>query len=146
MGLIYVYSKDKTRDYTRTQFLEMDITRPIFENIWLVDDDKDDCELFEDALKQILPTVSLTLIPDGEILMNLLSTTNKPDILFLDINIPCRDGMDCLVEIRAQRHFSRLPIVMFSSAKDIKSIHSAYGYGANLYYSKPTSFQELIAG
>jgi DNA-binding response OmpR family regulator len=124
----------------------MDTHIPVFEKIWLADDDKDDCELFEDVLKQILPTVSLTIIPNGEVLMNTLSPSNKPDILFLDINMPCKDGMDCLVEIRAQRHFSRLPIVMFSSSKESKFIQTSYGYGANLYYSKPTSFQELIAG
>ena len=60
--------------------------------------------------------------------------------------MPCKDGMDCLIEIRAQRHFSRLPIVIFSSAKGSKYIETSYGYGASLYYSKPTSFRELISG
>ena len=124
----------------------METITPVFQKIWMADDDKDDCELFEDVLKQILPTISLTIIPNGEVLMNKLSPANKPDILFLDINMPCKDGMDCLVEIRAQRHFSRLPIIIFSSSKESKYIQTSYGYGANLYYSKPTSFQELIAG
>jgi CheY-like chemotaxis protein len=124
----------------------MDNFNPVFEKIWLADDDKDDCELFEDVLKQIMPLASLTIIPNGEVLMNMLTPATKPDILFLDINMPCKDGMDCLVEIRAQRHFSRLPIVMFSSTKESKFIHTSYGYGANLFYSKPTSFNELIAG
>ncbi len=119
---------------------------PVFENIWLADDDKDDCELFEDVLKQILPHTALTIISNGEVLMNKLTPATTPDILFLDINMPCKDGMDCLIEIRAQRHFSRLPIVIFSSAKSSKFIETSYGYGASLYYSKPTSFQELISG
>jgi DNA-binding NarL/FixJ family response regulator len=124
----------------------MDSVLPVFEKIWLADDDKDDCELFEDVLKQIMPLASLTIIPNGEVLMNTLTPATTPDILFLDINMPCKDGMDCLVEIRAQRHFSRLPIVIFSSTKESKFIHSSYGYGANLFYSKPTSFNQLIAG
>lgn len=124
----------------------MDVHLPVFERIWLADDDKDDCELFEDVLKQILPPASLTIIPNGEVLMNTLTPACKPDILFLDINMPCKDGLDCLVEIRAQRSFSRLPIVIFSSTKESKFIHTSYGYGANLFYSKPTSFNELIAG
>jgi len=124
----------------------METNLPVFENIWLVDDDKDDCELFQDVLKQILPTSSLTMIPNGEQLMNLLTTARKPDILFLDINMPCKNGMDCLVEIRVQRHFSRLPIVMFSSSAEAKFVDASYSYGANLYYSKPASFDALIAG
>ena len=124
----------------------MDRIVPVFEKIWLADDDKDDCELFEDALKQIMPLVSLTIIPNGEVLMNMLTPATKPDMLFLDINMPCKDGMDCLVETRAQRHFSRLPIVIFSSTKESKFIHTTYGYGANLFYSKPTSFNQLIVG
>jgi CheY-like chemotaxis protein len=124
----------------------MDLRVPVFENIWLADDDPDDCALFEEVLKQILPSVPLTIIPNGAVLMATLSPVRKPDLLFLDINMPCKDGMDCLVEIRAQRHFSRLPIVVFSSSRESKFIDKSYGYGANLYFSKPTSFQELISG
>jgi DNA-binding NarL/FixJ family response regulator len=124
----------------------MDNATPIFEKIWLADDDEDDCELFEDVLKEIMPQSFLTIIPNGETLMNMLTPATKPEILFLDINMPCKGGMDCLVEIRAQRHFSRLPIVIFSSTKESKFVHTSYGYGANLFYSKPTSFNELIAG
>lgn len=119
---------------------------PVFDKIWLADDDADDCELFEEVVKQLLPQVSLTIIPNGEILINTLSPSHKPDILFLDINMPCKDGMDCLVEIRAQRHFSRLPIVIFTSTRETKFLDASYGYGANLYYPKPTSFEKLISG
>jgi CheY-like chemotaxis protein len=118
----------------------------VFENIWLADDDKDDCELFQDVLKQILPSAKITIIPDGEQLMNLLSTNNKPDILFLDINMPGKDGLDCLVNIRSLRHFSKLPIVIFSSSTQPKHVDASYGYGANLFYSKPSSLKNLIAG
>lgn len=124
----------------------MDTDRPLFEKIWLTDDDKDDCELFEDVLKQVMPDSSLTIIPNGEVLMNMLIPATTPDMLFLDINMPLKNGMEALLEIRAQRSFSRLPIVIFSSTKESKFIHTSYGYGANLFYSKPTSFNELIAG
>jgi CheY-like chemotaxis protein len=94
----------------------METNYPVFHNIWLADDDLDDCEVFRDVLEQLVPTASLTVISNGEELMNLLSPSNKPDILFLDINMPLKTGLDCLLEIRAQRHFSRLPIVVFSSS------------------------------
>ncbi|MDQ3550255.1 MAG: response regulator [Bacteroidota bacterium] len=118
----------------------------VFENIWLADDDSDDCELFQDVLKQILPSATITIIPDGDQLMKLLTTNNKPDILFLDINMPGIDGLNCLVNIRSERHFSKLPIVIFSSSTQPKHVDASYGYGANLFYSKPSSLNNLIAG
>ena len=125
---------------------DMDILDPVLKTVWLADDDKDDCELFKEVLMQIMPLSSLTIIPNDEVLMGMLTPAKKPDILFLDINMPCKDGLDCLVEIRAKRHFSRLPIVIFTSTKESKFVHTTYGYGANLFYSKPTSFNALIQG
>jgi len=121
-------------------------TETTFKNIWLADDDLDDCEVFEDVIKQIIPTASVTIIPNGNELMRLLTPANSPDMLFLDINMPLKDGLSCLVEIRAQKHFSKLPIVIFSSANQSKIVDQSYDYGANLYYSKPASFSQLIAG
>jgi CheY-like chemotaxis protein len=124
----------------------MEAINSVFKNIWLADDDVDDCELFEDVISEILPDANLTVIPNGDELIKMLTPARKPDILFLDINMPVKDGMDCLIEIRAQRHFSRLPIVVFSSSRESKFVDASYGYGANLYYSKPTSFKQLIDG
>ena len=124
----------------------MELRVSIFRNIWLADDDIDDREVFEDAVKQILPSTTVTTFLNGELLMDALHAGQVPDILFLDINMPCKDGMDCLKEIRAMVQFSRLPIIMFSSSVQPKHVESAYGFGANLYYSKPTTFYELIAG
>jgi CheY-like chemotaxis protein len=124
----------------------MNLPLTSFENIWLADDDPDDCEIFEEAIKNILPFTSLVTIPNGEELMNLLKTGRPPDLLFLDINMPCKDGLDCLKEIRANRKFSKLPIIIFSSSTQSNHIDSSYGYGATLYYCKPSSFTSLIAG
>jgi CheY-like chemotaxis protein len=58
--------------------------------------------------------------------------------------MPLKTGLDCLVEIRTQRQFSRLPIVMFTSSTQDMDLNRAYGFGANLYYSKPSTFAKLI--
>jgi DNA-binding NarL/FixJ family response regulator len=115
-------------------------------SIWLADDDIDDCEVFEDAITKLLPAAMLTIIPNGEELMQSLTADYPPDILFLDLNMPCKDGLDCLKEIRAQREFSRLPIIIFSSSIQPQHVDTSYRYGANLFYSKPSTFTELIAG
>ena len=115
-------------------------------NIWLAEDDKDDCDIFTDVVQQLLPLANVTVFHNGEAVLNQLTAANKPDMLFLDINMPIKDGIECLLEIRAIRDFSRLPIVIFSSSKAPQFIDKAYGYGANLYYTKPASFTQMIEG
>jgi DNA-binding response OmpR family regulator len=66
--------------------------------------------------------------------MNMLSCATKPDILFLDINMPYKHGLDWLVETRAQAEFSGLPIVIMSSTREAKFIHTFYGMGRYLLY------------
>ena len=71
-------------------------------NILLADDDYDDCMFFKKALES-LPIVSqLKMVHDGEQLMDLLlsEATTLPDILFLDLNMPRMNGMECLMEIK----------------------------------------------
>jgi CheY-like chemotaxis protein len=71
----------------------------MIENIWFVDDDEDDCELFETVINSVLPSAAITYIHNGEVFMDSLKFTNQPDLIFLDINMPCRTGFDCLSEI-----------------------------------------------
>jgi CheY-like chemotaxis protein len=117
-----------------------------FKSIWLAEDDPDDCEIFREVLLRLAPQADLTVFKDGEALIRQLSTSNKPDILFLDINMPCMTGLECLVEIRALRHFSRLPVVILSNSRVGKQMQSAYAYGANLYFPKPYTISELESG
>lgn len=124
----------------------MDSKLPVFENIWLADDDGDDCELFTDVIKQILPLATVTIIPNGEVLMQKLKDERKPDCLFLDINMPLVDGLECLLQIRSQRCFRNLPVIVFSSSTQPNHIDTSYKYGANLFYTKPSSFTDLIGG
>jgi CheY-like chemotaxis protein len=124
----------------------LNLNATIFENIWLADDDIDDCEVFDEAIKNVLPAASLLIIANGEELMRLLKSSKAPDLLFLDIKMPCKDGLDCLKEIRANKQFMRLPIIIYSSSTQPKQMDSSYGYGATLYYSKPDSVSGLVAG
>jgi CheY-like chemotaxis protein len=124
----------------------MDSKHLVFEHVWLADDDKDDCDLFTDVIGQILPLAKVTLITNGEMLMQKLKGKERPDCLFLDINMPLMDGLECLLQIRAQRCFRSLPVIIFSSTTQQEHLETSYKYGANLFYTKPSTFQELIAG
>ncbi len=113
-------------------------------NVILAEDDDDDYLIFSLALESLpLPlTVLLTRAEDGERLMKLLEE-KIPDILFLDIYMPCKDGHQCIKEIRSNSRYDALPIIVYSSFKDLRNIEMCYRQGSNLYTIKPTSLTEL---
>ena len=116
------------------------------QRILLADDDEDDCILFEDALKEICPHRSnLTTANDGLRLMQLLGAPVpiSPDIIFLDLNMPVKNGFQCLSEIRKNDELKAIPIVIFSTTTQKEAIDKVYQDGANLYIRKPGSFAKL---
>jgi CheY-like chemotaxis protein len=115
-------------------------------NILLADDDADDCLLFEDALREVTTEALLTKASDGQQLMSLLShrTPPVPDVIFLDLNIPRKNGFECLREIRENPLLRTIPIVIFSTSSQPEAVESVYRQGADFYICKPESFPLLI--
>lgn len=74
-------------------------------NILLADDDSDDCLFFKEALRELLLSTNLTTVHDGEQLMQLLTneTNVLPHVLFLDLNMPRKNGFECLTEIKLSK-------------------------------------------
>ncbi|HEY0733164.1 MAG TPA: response regulator, partial [Chitinophagaceae bacterium] len=83
-------------------------------SIVLAEDDKDDHIFFSEALMQIDPSLKLTTVDDGNELMDLLKHY-YPDILFLDLDMPYKNGLECLREIRSSETLKDLPVIVFSS-------------------------------
>lgn len=115
-------------------------------NIFLAEDDADDRMFFQDALKQIAITTNLILANDGLELMSNLDVMEPPppDVIFLDLNMPRKDGFQCLDEIRNTPKLKDIPIVIFSTTVNEDAVNKAYQYGATHYICKPTSFDLLI--
>jgi CheY-like chemotaxis protein len=115
-------------------------------NIFLAEDDADDRMFFQDALSQIAITTNLTLANDGLELMNNLDLMKPPppDVIFLDLNMPHKDGFQCLDEIRNTPKFKDIPIVIFSTTANEDAVNKAYQFGATHYICKPTSFDLLV--
>ena len=112
--------------------------------ILLVDDDADDCMFFEEALRSISKRSKLTIVRDGEQLITLLNTVKiLPEILFLDLNMPLKNGFECLEEIKANKKLSALPVVIMSTSFDPAKIANLHKKGAVLYIRKPSNFSEL---
>ena len=66
-----------------------------------------------------------------------------PDILFLDLNMPCKNGMECLQEIRSNKKLQKLMVAVFTTSSNQRYIDTAFEAGANLYIVKPGNFNEL---
>ncbi len=114
-------------------------------NILLADDDVDDRHFFDKALKDIsiIPT-NLKTVTNGEQLMDYLlkNTTNLPDILFLDINMPHRNGSECLRSIKHNEVLKHIPIIMSSTSLSDYSVNELYQAGVH-YYLHKCDFTEL---
>lgn len=110
--------------------------------IILTDDDMDDQEIFQEALDQVDPDVELLTFSNGEELMHYLkrSAPKLPDIIFLDLNMPIKNGKTCLAEIRASSNGCKLPIAIYSTSSSRNHILETQELGANWYISKPSSF------
>jgi CheY-like chemotaxis protein len=113
------------------------------QHILLADDDDDDRLLFTDVLNEFSRDVKLTVAHNGDHLMELLHSGERPDVLFLDLNMPLKNGMECLDEIRHDENLKTLPVVVFSTSAHPGTINRMYEIGAHLYVRKPNDFNSL---
>lgn len=115
-------------------------------NILYADDDIDDCNFFKDALKALPINTQINTVKDGGELMDYLSDNAEhlPHVLFLDINMPRKNGFECLAEIKQNEKLKDIPIVMFSTSNSKEKISILFKGGANVYVHKPSDFAQLI--
>jgi DNA-binding NarL/FixJ family response regulator len=114
--------------------------------IILTDDDIDDCELFRDAVKELSIQTKLSILGNGAALMATLEETvpPPPDVIFLDLNMPLKNGYESLIEIRNTPKLKGIPIVIFSTTASDDAVNRTYEHGANYYICKPASFSLLV--
>ena len=92
---------------------------PLPIHLLLADDDNDDCMLFQEALTELALSVDLSVVNDGEQLMNYLKQhQNFSGIVFLDLNMPRKNGLECLTEIKMNEQLKKIPIIIISTSYD----------------------------
>jgi len=113
--------------------------------ILLIDDDRDDAELFEGALNEVDDEAVFLYMGDSkEALYKLRQRLMPlPDIIFLDINMPVISGWDFLKEFKADGFLNKVPIIMYSTSSHQKEISLAKDLGAASFLTKPTNYSEL---
>ena len=114
--------------------------------IIIADDDSDDRLLFTEAISEINTTIQIQSVDGGLPLMQLLTAANAalPDIIFLDLNMPGKNGKECLKEIKNNLRLKDVPVIIYSTSATTKDINDTHTAGANLYIRKPNTFTGLI--
>jgi len=112
--------------------------------ILLAEDDQDDRRFFKKVFDSLRMNHSLSMVEDGNGLMSYLDDSHVlPHIIFLDINMPGKSGMECLKEIRANSRLRDIAIAMYSSMSSDAIIEEAFVAGANMFIRKPNDFEKL---
>jgi CheY-like chemotaxis protein len=114
-------------------------------NILLADDDDDDRLFFKDAIDELKVKTNVTMVKDGVELMDYLlkEYIELPNLVFLDLNMPRKGGMECLKEIRSNPKLKDLSIAIYSTSGLEKDIEDTFIKGANIYIKKPNDFEVL---
>ena len=112
----------------------------------LADDDNDDAELFTEALSCIDPRVEFHHVEDGYELFQFLKDTEgrKPDIIFLDLNMPEMSGWQCLAKLKDDAEFKDVPVIMYSTSSSARDKKVAIDLGAVGFLTKPADYKILV--
>ena len=117
--------------------------------ILLVEDFEPDARLFSELLSNSSSAYRLSIIDDGEDALRFLkqagvyASAPAPDLIFLDLNLPKKTGLEILEEIRAHPFLGPTPVVVLTSSQSEHDVDAAYRRGANLYLKKPGTLNEL---
>jgi CheY-like chemotaxis protein len=115
-------------------------------NVFLVDDDNDDRNIFQFVLTTIDNTASLTSAQDGVHAFELINGNGftKPDIIFLDLNMPRMNGIEFLTEIRKMKEFEGIPVIIFSTNIMKEQAAQCIALGARECVTKPDTVETQI--
>lgn len=118
--------------------------------IFLVEDNKADIRLIQEALKTSLLPHQVITVRDGVEAMNYLhqegeyANAPRPDLILLDLNLPRKDGREVLAEIKSDPQLKRIPVVILTTSKNQDDIFHSYDLHANCYITKPRNLSQLF--
>jgi CheY-like chemotaxis protein len=114
-------------------------------NVLIVDDDEDDRDLLCIAVHELEPKVNCILARNGEEALQGLELEKfpKPDLIFLDLNMPRLNGIQFLRELKRDIHLQIIPIAIYTAVLSQKDLEEAKELGVEHFFTKPSSFKEL---
>ncbi len=116
-----------------------------YKDILLIDDDEDDQEIFITAANTLSHNIKCTAIFDAAVALEKLSGKSIiPDVIFLDLNMPVMNGQQFLLEIKKRESLRDIPVIIFSTSSQPKTIDTMKKLGAHDFITKPGLFDELV--
>lgn len=119
--------------------------------VLLVEDNEADVRLTREALREGGPPVRLSVVGDGEQALAFLRRDDdyaeapRPDLVLLDLNLPRKDGLEVLDELRADPELAALPVIVLTTSTADGDVTASYARGANCFLVKPHELDDFIA-
>ena len=113
--------------------------------IMFVDDDEDDIALFNEAVSEVDASINCITASSAAVALEKLAKAGqeRPNIIFLDINMPIMNGWDCLTLLKDNLDYSSVPVMMYSTSSNPRDMEEAQRLGAHGFIIKPSNFEIL---
>lgn len=113
--------------------------------ILLVDDDADDRKYFKEAVREIDTTIECATAKDGQQALELLRNEaySLPDYIFLDLRMPRYNGKQCLLQLKADARLKDIPVIIYTTSKEVVESIELQSLGAVHFISKPSDPEEI---
>jgi chemotaxis family two-component system response regulator Rcp1 len=117
--------------------------------VLIVEDNPGDVVLFEESIRDARILVSLAVAEDGDEALRMLEKPDdagnsyRPEIVFLDLNLPKKNGFEVLAKLRANKKYDAIPIVIMTSSDAEQDIARGYSLRANAYITKPVDLEQF---
>jgi DNA-binding response OmpR family regulator len=112
--------------------------------ILLIEDDADDIELLQEALKNHAIAFEMDVIKDGKMALDhFRSSSVAPEIIILDLNLPKVHGRELIVEIKTVQTFKDIPLLILTTSSAKEDIEYSYKHGADKYLIKPSTIEKI---
>ena len=113
--------------------------------IFYSDDDEDDLDIFTDAVESLSRDINLQTYSGGEKLLNAIyHPPPTPSVIFLDLNMPGKNGFDVLNELKGSKDKSDIPVIIFSTSNEPGIIEKCLKLGANYFITKPVLMKDIV--
>lgn len=118
-------------------------------DILVVEDNPDDIVFIEEALSETEYVITLNVVHDGNEAIDYIDRIAagekvQPDLIFLDLNLPRKSGLEFLGEMRDRERFKLVPVIVLTTSKAEDDIRKSYAHYANSYIVKPIDLNEFI--